>query len=70
MNVLMVLCIPFLGYAYLAFAARVCFPDATWANPRRAPIKAAWIWSLLALILVYWIVRNLAFSPFTWLAPH
>ena len=70
MNALMVLCVPFLAYAYLAFAARSCFPQAAWANPRRAPIKAAWIWSLVAVILLYWILRNLPFSPFMWLAPH
>jgi hypothetical protein len=70
MNALMVLCIPFLAYAYLAFAARVCFPEAAWTNPRRTPIKAVWIWSLLVVILLYWVLRNLPLSPFTSLAPH
>jgi hypothetical protein len=37
---------------------------------RRAPTKAHWIWSLLVLILVYWVMRNIRAYPFTLLAPH
>jgi hypothetical protein len=65
-----VLCVPYLAYAYLAFAARVCFPQAPWANPKRKPSEARWIWLLLAAILLYWVLRNLPIAPFTSFAPH
>jgi hypothetical protein len=58
MNVLMVLCVPFLAYAYVSYAARICFPQSRWANAKRSPLKAHWIWSLLAVILLYWVMRN------------
>jgi hypothetical protein len=70
MNPLMVLCVPYLVYAFLTCAAKVTFPHARWANPSRAPTKAQWIWSFLALVLLYWVVRNLPIYPFNLLAPH
>ena len=70
MNTFMVLCVPYLAFAYLTFAARVCFPQARRANPNLKPIKAGWIWLLLALIVAFWVLRNLPFVPFTSLAPH
>ncbi len=33
-------------------------------------IPASWIWTLLAVILLYWVLRNIPCSPFTLLAPH
>jgi hypothetical protein len=70
MNVLMVLCLPYLAYAYLAYATRACFPQSRWANPRAAPAKPLWIWLLLVVILLYWVLRNVPMYPFTLLAPH
>ena len=70
MNVLMVLCLPYLAYAYLAYSARVCFPQARWASSPRRPAKPAWIWALLVVILLYWVLRNVPAWPFALLAPH
>lgn len=70
MNPFMVLCTPYLAYAYLTYAARVAFPRAHWHSSARAPTKAQWIWSLLALILLYWALRNVPAYPFNLLAPH
>ena len=33
-------------------------------------IPAFWIWVLLAVILLYWVLRNVPCYPFTLLAPH
>ena len=33
-------------------------------------IPAFWIWTLLVVILLYWILRNVPYYPFTLLAPH
>ena len=33
-------------------------------------IPAFWIWMLLAVIMLYWVLRNLPCYPFTLLAPH
>jgi hypothetical protein len=33
-------------------------------------IPAFWIWMLLAVILLYWVLRNVPYYPFTLLAPH
>jgi Protein of unknown function (DUF2752) len=33
-------------------------------------IPAFWIWTLLAVILLYWVLRNIPCQPFTLLAPH
>jgi hypothetical protein len=33
-------------------------------------IPAFWIWMLLVVILLYWVLRNVPYYPFTLLAPH
>ena len=33
-------------------------------------IPAFWIWMLLAAILLYWVLRNIPYYPFSLLAPH
>jgi hypothetical protein len=33
-------------------------------------IPAFWIWTLLAVILLYWVLRNIPYYPFSLLAPH
>jgi len=30
----------------------------------------AWPLAILIAVVVYWILRNLPFEPFSWLAPH
>jgi hypothetical protein len=37
---------------------------------RRRPIPAWILWLLLVLILAYWLLRNLDYPPFHFLAPH
>jgi hypothetical protein len=38
---------------------------------RRGPRWERWApWACLAVILVFWVLRNLPVYPFTWLAPH
>jgi hypothetical protein len=33
-------------------------------------IPAFWIWTLFAVILLYWVLRNVPYYPCTLLAPH
>jgi hypothetical protein len=40
------------------------------AVPRRNPWAAWWPWLVLAALLVFTVVRNLPWYPFTLLAPH
>jgi hypothetical protein len=64
LNPLMVLSLPFLGYCLIC--PRV--PAVT----KKAPagfIPAFWIWLILLVIILFWILRNLPFYPFTLLAP-
>jgi len=65
LNALMVLSVPFLAYAFVAqglaaFGWRLL--------PR--PFLPAWvIWSLLGVIVTYWVLRNVPAYPFSVLAP-
>lgn len=70
MNALMVLCVPYFACAYVTFAARAFFPRGARATPLRTPIRARWIWVVLAAFILYWALRNIPLAPFTWLAPH
>jgi hypothetical protein len=65
LNPLGVLLFPFLGYGLLCTIVRR-------ANGRRLPtvfIPAVWIWVLLGVILAFWVLRNVPFYPFSWIAP-
>jgi hypothetical protein len=65
LNPLLVLTLPFLGYALLCSGVRECFG---WGLPgMRLPAK--WIWALLVIILAYWVLRNVPAYPFCLLAP-
>jgi len=62
----MVLALPLLAYAVVS---------AHWRNLRPAWIdrlttKAAWPQAILVVVCVYWVLRNLPFEPFSWLAPY
>ena len=64
-NPLMVLTLPFVIYWMASQAALL------WRG-RPLPssfIPARWIWTLLALVLVFWFMRNLPQYPFALLAP-
>jgi hypothetical protein len=65
LNPLMVLSLPFVGYAALS-QARLAVLDS--------PLKSVFIgprpiWALLVLILAYWVLRNVPAYPFSPLAP-
>ena len=64
LNPLMVLSLPFLGYCLIS--PRVA---ALTKRAKGGFIPAFWIWSILIVIILFWILRNLPFYPFTLLAP-
>lgn len=64
LNPLMVLSLPFLGYCLIS--PRVA---AAAKRTKAGIIPAFWIWLILLVIVLYWVLRNLPFYPFTLLAP-
>lgn len=65
LNPLMVLSLPFLVFALISHALHRrggCFSV-------RPPARAFWIWSLLGVIIAFWIFRNIPVYPFSVLAP-
>ncbi len=65
LNPLMVLSLPFLGYNLLSFIV-------SGIKGRQLPIvfvPAKGIWSFLAAVLLFWVLRNIAVYPFSLLAP-
>ena len=65
LNPLMVLSLPFIAYSFIKYVA---------AGIRQRPerkifIPSGLIWSLLGFVLLFWILRNLPYYPFTLLAP-
>ncbi|GAA3207865.1 DUF2752 domain-containing protein [Nonomuraea helvata] len=63
MNPLAVATIPFLLFWWGRWVVR-----AWQGRPRRTTLAhPAWLWAFIALIMVYWVVRNLPFGAF--LAP-
>ena len=64
-NVFAVVALPFIAYSYLSEATRAF-------TKRSLPgvfINHRWIWTLLVVIIAFWIVRNLPVHPFSVLAP-
>lgn len=64
-NPLAVLVFPYLVYSLLSYSSAVL---------RRKPLPGylapAWqIWAFLAVVLLYWVLRNVPVYPFSWLAP-
>lgn len=65
LNPLAVLSLPFLGYAFVSYAAYGI-------RGRRLPsvfVPPVLIWILLAVIISFWILRNIPSHPFSLLAP-
>jgi hypothetical protein len=66
LNPLAVVLLPPLAYGMLSlalqFVGRKPLPGKL--------IPAFWIWMLLAVILLYWVLRNIPCYPFSLLAPH
>lgn len=65
LNPVLVFTMPFLGYA---FVSRVFVGLRGRALPG-VFIPAIWIWALFAVVLAFWILRNVPFPPFSSLAP-
>lgn len=65
LNPLMVLMLPFLGYSLLSCATFL-------VRGRALPSILAspfWGWLSFGIILAYWVLRNIPFYPFSFLAP-
>jgi hypothetical protein len=65
LNLLMVASLPFLAYAFVS-KGLVLFG-------RRLPVvfsHPAWTWALFALVILFWILRNIPAYPFSLLAPR
>jgi hypothetical protein len=65
LNPLALLSLPFLGYAFASYAVYGM-------RGRRLPsvfVPPVLIWTLLAVILSFWILRNIQWHPFSLLAP-
>ena len=65
LNPLMVLVLPFIAYSILKYVAM----GILGRKERRVFIPSALIWSLLVVIISFWVLRNLPYYPFTLLAP-
>jgi hypothetical protein len=65
LNPLMMLLLPFVAY----FLASHAMLAVTGRPLRRFFVRPALIWTLLGIILVYWLLRNVPGYPFTLLAP-
>lgn len=64
LNPLMVLSLPFLGYGFISYSA-----SAMRNRPQKSVIIPAFgIWLILLIIVLFWILRNITFYPFTLLA--
>lgn len=65
LNALVVLSLPFMGYAAINCALRL-----TGRRPLPAPlVRAGWIWTLLGVVVLFGVLRNLPAWPFRLLAP-
>ena len=65
-NAYAMLALPALAYSFAAGALRAYGLPA----PPRVFVPARWIWTLLAAVLAFWLLRNVPFAPFSVLAPQ
>ncbi|MBE0535989.1 MAG: DUF2752 domain-containing protein [Phycisphaerae bacterium] len=65
LNAFMVVSLPFIAYSILRGCTEAVFGSA----PRPVFLRAGWIWTMLAAIVTYGILRNVPVWPFTMLAP-
>ncbi|BAY60375.1 hypothetical protein NIES22_04340 [Calothrix brevissima NIES-22] len=65
LNPLMMVAMPYLIYSYVSYSA----PVILGVKVPQIFIKPNWIWLILKIILGYWVLRNIPFAPFSWLAP-
>ena len=70
-NIIFILALPFLGW----WSARMAW---RWVHGRPAPpttrgrvaFHLYLSWAIIALVLLFSVLRNLPWAPFSWLAPH
>ena len=56
---------------YLAYSVGRATWHWLWGTPLRTrALPSRLVWGLVAVILVFWVVRNIPVFPFTRLAPH
>lgn len=65
LNPLMVLAAPYLIYSFISYTSPVILGQKI----PQVYVKTSWIWLFLKVVLVYWVLRNIPFPPFNWLAP-
>ena len=65
-NVLLVVCLPFLLYAALAFTWNTFSKNKLQQAVFHSPVFAK---TLLVVVILFWILRNVPVKPFSWLAP-
>ena len=65
LNPLMVLSLPFLGYSFLSY----CMVGIQGRSLPKVFVPALFIWIYLGVVLLFWIIRNISWYPFSWLAP-
>ena len=64
-NVYAMLALPVIAYSFAVGGLRAYGLPA----PPRVFIPASWIWALLFAVMAFWLLRNLGFAPFSFLAP-
>lgn len=64
-NPLMVVSLPYLMYSFYVY----CSSSVLGRRVQSVFIRSSWIMSYLAVVLVFWVLRNLPCPPFTVLAP-
>jgi hypothetical protein len=65
LNPLMVLSLPFIAFSIIKYIVA----GILGRTERKIFIPSVFIWSLLGIIILFWILRNLPYFPFTMLAP-
>ena len=64
-NALTVMSLPFVAYSLAAGALRAYGLP----SPRLIFLRSRWIWALLAVVVMFWALRNIPVGPLTALAP-
>lgn len=64
-NPLMVVSLPYLIYSFYTY----CSPIILGHRVQSLFIRSSWIMSYLTVVLVFWVLRNLPYPPFSILAP-
>jgi hypothetical protein len=65
-NIFIVITTPLLAYVYFSMVAYAL----TGRRPRGSKAHPVLIAVFMALVITFWILRNIPAYPFTWLAPH